>query len=75
MQFTIYGGLSLEFSAHAARAAPAHAPTVVTPIFRNLVAIFNYLIVYGLKMKQKKVNVRFSVGRENIANRSQALLH
>lgn len=42
MQLTVYGDRSNGFSAQAASATPAQAPTDVTPIFRNLAAIVNY---------------------------------
>lgn len=41
--------LSNGFNAHVANATPAHAPTVVTPILRNLAAIVNQF-----KTKQKQ---------------------
>lgn len=46
---TIYGALSFVFSAHAARATPAQAPTAVTPAFRNLDAIFLHWILLTLR--------------------------
>lgn len=41
-QLTLYGDRSNGFSAQPASAAPAQAPTVVMPNFRNLAAIVNH---------------------------------
>lgn len=42
MRLTLKGDRSNGFSAQAASAAPAQAPTVVTPSLRNRAAIVNY---------------------------------